>query len=125
MHMYDLIMKKKRGEALSRQELDFIVAGAVDGSIPDYQLSAFLMAVCFRGMTAPETADLTLSMAESGEMNDLSDLPGVECRLVNGTAFGGGHMWNVVEMPDGKAVRPWLTAWVDMKSRKFKPESWD
>ena len=78
MHMYDLIMKKKRGEALSRQELDFIVAGAVDGSIPDYQLSAFLMAVCFRGMTPPETADLTLSMAESGEMNDLSDLPGIK-----------------------------------------------
>ena len=52
MHMYDLIEKKKRGGALSRAELDGLVAGAVSGDIPDYQLSAFLMAVYFQGMTA-------------------------------------------------------------------------
>ena len=55
MHMYDLIEKKKRGGALSRAELDGLVAGAVSGDIPDYQLSAFLMAVYFQGMTAEET----------------------------------------------------------------------
>ncbi len=78
MHMYDLIDKKKRGGALSRAELDYIVSGAVCGSIPDYQLSAFLMAVCFQGMTAQETADFTLSMARSGDMADLSDIPGTK-----------------------------------------------
>ena len=78
MHMYDLIEKKKRGGALSRAELDGLVAGAVSGDIPDYQLSAFLMAVYFQGMTAEETADFTLAMAHSGEMADLHDLPGVK-----------------------------------------------
>ena len=78
MHMIDLIAKKKQGGALSRAELDYIVCGAVRGDIPDYQLSAFLMAVCFRGMTAQETTDLTLSMAHSGDMADLSDIPGVK-----------------------------------------------
>lgn len=78
MHIYDLIVRKKRGEALSRDELDYIVSGAVRGDIPDYQLAAFLMAVCFQGMTVQETADLTLSMAHSGDMADLSDIPGVK-----------------------------------------------
>ena len=78
MHIYDLIVRKKRGEALSRDELDYIVSGAVRGDIPDYQLAAFLAAVCFQGMTVQETADLTLSMAHSGDMADLSDIPGVK-----------------------------------------------
>lgn len=78
MHIYDLIVKKKRGEALSRAELDYIVAGAVRGDIPDYQLAAFLMAVCFRGMSTQETADFTLSMAHSGDIADLSGIPGVK-----------------------------------------------
>ncbi len=78
MTMYDLILKKKRGGELSRPELDYIVSGAVQGSIPDYQLSAFLMAVCFQGMTVQETAGLTLAMAQSGETADLSQIPGIK-----------------------------------------------
>ena len=72
MTMYDLITKKKHGEELSREEIKFIVDGFTDGSIPDYQISSFSMAVYFCGMTDRETADLTLAMAESGDMVDLS-----------------------------------------------------
>ena len=74
MTVYDIIMKKKRGGELSDEELDFIVRGYTDGTIPDYQISALLMAVCFRGMTDKECTSLTLSMARSGEMIDLSSL---------------------------------------------------
>ena len=72
MTMYDLITKKKHGEELSREEIKFIVDGFTDGSIPDYQMSSFSMAVYFCGMTDRETADLTLAMAESGDVVDLS-----------------------------------------------------
>ena len=61
-NMVDLIEKKKRGQALSRQELDFFALGAARRTIPDYQLAALLMAIWFRGMTAEETRDLTLAM---------------------------------------------------------------
>ncbi len=72
MRMYDLIEKKKRGGALTEEEIAFFVRGATDGTIPDYQLSAFLMAVCFCGMTDTETAILTNKMAHSGDVLDLS-----------------------------------------------------
>ncbi len=72
MRMYDLIEKKKRGDALTKEEIAFFVRGTTDGTIPDYQLSAFLMAVCFRGMTAEETAILTDEMAHSGDTLDLA-----------------------------------------------------
>ncbi|MCD8076998.1 MAG: pyrimidine-nucleoside phosphorylase, partial [Lachnospiraceae bacterium] len=78
MRMYDLIEKKKRGGALSREELHFMVSGFVDGTIPDYQMSAMLMAICFRGMTETETVDLTLEMEYSGDRMDLSAIPGVK-----------------------------------------------
>ena len=74
MSIYDIIMKKKRGGELTPEELDYLVCGYTDGSIPDYQMSAFLMAVCFRGMTDSECASLTVSMAKSGDMIDLSSL---------------------------------------------------
>ena len=72
MRMYDLIDKKKRGEALTEAEIRFFVKGTADGTIPDYQLTAFLMAVCIRGMDKTETACLTDAMARSGDMLDLS-----------------------------------------------------
>ena len=74
MNMYDVIMKKKRGVELIGEELDYVIRGYTDGTIPDYQMSALLMAVCFRGMTDRECASLTLSMAKSGDMIDLSPL---------------------------------------------------
>lgn len=74
MRIYDIIKKKRDGFELSREEIDFFVSGAADGSIPDYQLSAMLMAIYFRGMTKSETAMLTLAMAHSGDTVDLSPL---------------------------------------------------
>src|SRR5579885_2325513 len=71
-----MILKQRAGERLSAEELRWLVRGAVDGSIPDYQLAAWLMAVCWLGMTDDETADLTLAMAESGATLDLSGVPG-------------------------------------------------
>ena len=76
MRMYDLIMKKKHGESLTDAEIRFLVNGYTKGEIPDYQMSAFLMAVCFRGMDEAETLSLTMAMAESGEMLDLSAIHG-------------------------------------------------
>lgn len=76
MRMYDLITKKKNGEALSKEEINFIVDGFTNGSIPDYQMSAFLMAVCLKGMNLEETIDLTMAMVHSGDVLDLSPIAG-------------------------------------------------
>ena len=66
MRMYDIIQKKQRGIALSENEISFFIKGVSDGSIPDYQISALLMAIYFRGMTDEETITLTEYMANSG-----------------------------------------------------------
>ena len=78
MRMVDLIEKKAERQALSREEIEAIVRGYVAGRIPDYQMSAFLMAVVFAGMDQRESADLTLAMMRSGDQIDLSALPGVK-----------------------------------------------
>lgn len=78
MRAYDLIEKKKQGQELSKDEIHFLVSGYVDGSIPDYQMSAFTMAVYFQGMTDAEMTELTLAMAHSGDMIDLSPIAGIK-----------------------------------------------
>ncbi len=78
MKMYDLIHKKKNKESLSNEEIDFIVSGFTNGAIPDYQMSAFLMAVCLNGMNHEETAALTVAMANSGDLLDLSQINGIK-----------------------------------------------
>lgn len=78
MKMYDIITKKKNGQVLSEEEIAFIVDGFTKGVIPDYQMSAFLMAVCLRGMNKDETIALTMAMAGSGDMLDLSGIEGVK-----------------------------------------------
>ncbi|MBR7092031.1 MAG: thymidine phosphorylase [Clostridia bacterium] len=77
MTMYEIIQAKRSGRALTREQISFFVRGFTAGDIPDYQAAALLMAICLRGMTARETADLTLAMAASGDRLDLSSLPGV------------------------------------------------
>ena len=72
MRMYDIITKKKNNEELTKSEIDFFIKGYVSGEIPDYQVSALLMAVCFNGMTEDESVNLTESMLNSGETLDLS-----------------------------------------------------
>ena len=78
MRMYDLIMKKRNGGALTGQEIDYLVSGYTAGEIPDYQVSALMMAIYFRGMSQEETMALTLAMARSGQMLDLSGIRGVK-----------------------------------------------
>ena len=78
MRMYDLINKKKTGEALTEQEISFVVTGYTNGTIPDYQMSAFLMAVCLKGMNTEETTALTMAMAHSGDMLDLTAIDGIK-----------------------------------------------
>lgn len=78
MRMYDLIMKKRKGEELTTEEINFFVDGFTKGEIPDYQASAMLMAIFFNKMNKRETADLTNSMVESGDKIDLSNIKGVK-----------------------------------------------
>ena len=78
MTMYDLIMKKKNGAELTNEEINYMITGYTKGDIPDYQMSAMMMAICFQGMTAEETKNLTLAMAQSGDMLDLSEIEGIK-----------------------------------------------
>ncbi|MCI9175462.1 MAG: pyrimidine-nucleoside phosphorylase [Lachnospiraceae bacterium] len=76
--MYDIIRKKKSGKALTGEEIRFMTEGYAKGSIPDYQMSALMMAICFQGMTKEETLSLTLAMRDSGEVLDLSGIQGIK-----------------------------------------------
>ena len=78
MRTVDIIQRKRDGMELSNEEIASLITGFTDGSIPDYQMAAWAMAVYFQGMTASETAQLTLEMARSGEQMDLSDIPGIK-----------------------------------------------
>ena len=78
MRMYDIINKKKRGGHLSKEEIYFMVDGYTKGEIPDYQVSALMMAICFQGMDDMETLNLTLAMRDSGEVLDLSAIEGMK-----------------------------------------------
>jgi len=78
MRAVDIIRKKRFGGELTEREIAFLIEGLVDGSIPDYQISAWAMTVCFMGMTDKETAALTLAMANSGDTVDLSAIAGVK-----------------------------------------------
>ena len=78
MRMLDLITKKRDNHTLSKEEIEFIVKGYTNGSIPDYQMSSFLMAVYFNGMTDQESTDLALAMMHSGDTFDLQDIKGIK-----------------------------------------------
>ena len=76
MNVYELILKKRNGLELSKDEIHYLIDGFVKGEIPDYQISAFLMSVFFKGMNSRECVDLTMAMAHSGEVIDLSKISG-------------------------------------------------
>ena len=78
MRMYDLIMKKRNGHELSEKEIRYMITEYTADRIPDYQMSAMMMAIYFQGMSEEETLYLTMAMAESGEMLDLSGIQGVK-----------------------------------------------
>ncbi|NMA58006.1 thymidine phosphorylase, partial [Clostridium cochlearium] len=78
MRMYDLILKKRNGEQLTKEEIDFLVEDYTKGNIPDYQVSALLMAIYFQKMNSTETANLTMAMAKSGDTLDLSKIDGIK-----------------------------------------------
>ena len=78
MRMVDVIDQKRNGGVLSDEQLQFFVDGVIDGSLPDYQISALLMAIYFQGMTDREQTQLTMKMMHSGERLDLSKIPGIK-----------------------------------------------
>ncbi|NLH96627.1 MAG: thymidine phosphorylase [Clostridiaceae bacterium] len=78
MRITDIIEKKRDGKELSTEEINFFIEGICSGSVYEYQASALLMAICIRGLDKRETADLTMAMARSGDMIDLSEIPGVK-----------------------------------------------
>lgn len=78
MRMYDIILKKRNGQELTTEEIQFFINEYTNGSIPDYQASALLMAIFFQDMNIREITDLTLAMAHSGDMVDLSPIQGIK-----------------------------------------------
>ena len=78
MRMYDLIMKKRNGGILNREEIDYMITEYTVGRIPDYQMSAMMMAIYFQGMSPEETVALTMAMAHSGDVMDLRAIDGVK-----------------------------------------------
>lgn len=97
MRMVDLIQKKKQGESLSEEEIKFIVEGYTKGNIPDYQMSAFLMSVYFKGMNKKEIADLTLAYVNSGEQADLSAIKGI--KVDKHSSGGVGDKISLIAIP--------------------------
>lgn len=97
MRMYDLILKKREGMELTGDEIAFLIKGYTEGVIPDYQMSAFLMAVYYKGMSREETLQLTLAMLNSGDVLDLSNISG--CKVDKHSTGGVGDKTSITLAP--------------------------
>src|SRR5688572_4183460 len=97
MRAVDIIIKKRDGGHLNKQEIEFFIHGFTNGEIPDYQASAFAMAVMINGMTPQETTDLTLAMANSGQVLDLSKI--VDIAVDKHSSGGVGDKTSIAVMP--------------------------
>ncbi len=97
MRAIDIIIKKREKEELTKEEIEFFVTGFTNGTIPDYQASAWAMAVLLNGMTAQETTDLTLAIAHSGDILDLSDV--VDIAIDKHSSGGVGDKTTLVVLP--------------------------
>ncbi|MYD08477.1 MAG: thymidine phosphorylase [Chloroflexi bacterium] len=97
MRMIDLMEKKRDGQPLSKSEIRFFINGFTTGDIPDYQASALLMAIYFKGMNRAETVNLTMAMAESGDMLDLSDI--TEYAVDKHSSGGVGDKTSLIALP--------------------------
>ena len=97
MRVYDIIKKKRDGKELSAAEIKYFIEGYAKGEIPDYQASAFCMAVYFKGMTERETADLTFAIRDSGEKPDLSGITGI--RADKHSTGGVGDKTSLIVVP--------------------------
>ena len=97
MRVYDVIKKKRDGNSLSKEEIDFFIEGYVKGEIPDYQASAFCMAIYFKGMSLEETTNLTLAIRNSGEVLDFSAVNGI--RADKHSTGGVGDKTSLVVAP--------------------------
>ncbi|RAL26519.1 pyrimidine-nucleoside phosphorylase [Thermoflavimicrobium daqui] len=78
MNTIEIIHKKRDGQSLSKEEIEYLIQGYTNGSIPDYQIAAWAMAICFQGMNPQETANLTMAMVQSGDQIDLSAIKGIK-----------------------------------------------
>ena len=94
MRMSDLIVKKRDGQALTTEEIRYVVDGYTRGEIPDYQMSAMLMAIYFRGMDRRETLDLTMAMMHSGETLDLSGVSGIQTCFLASLPVSIDSVWS-------------------------------
>ncbi len=103
MNMLDLIIKKKNGRSLSKEEIEYMITEYTAGNIPDYQMSAMLMAICFSGMDDEETTGLTMAMTDSGDRLDLSRIDGVK---VDKHSTGGvGDKVTLIAAPIAAALK--------------------